>query len=307
PARGADGDAAVPPGAGSRRLDGLAALRDRFPARRRVSCCTPSAANRRLAADELFTPHLRLIPRSALARRRQRKPLGLGSARLCLRARLLCRRTILDCRSAVRRYRRVLVGAALRAARRARAAGVFYGCGIAGNGSWISAAAAVGERAGVPVRGGLVRGRMGARPRPDRSPLEPGRLCLVRRLSRSAGGTPDHRLGRYLWAEPSDGARRRAAVSARDALTLSYSRAAAGRAGNRGGALDPGPRRCRRDPAASVAVGLDRDLAAPGSTVDLGKAEMGPGRRGTEPSAAHEIECRPVEPCSRCNPVARGG
>src|SRR5437763_402266 len=82
----------------------------------------------------------------------------------------------------------------------------------------LGAAPAVGGRAGVPVRGGLVRGRLGARPRPDRPPLEPGRLCLVRRLSRSAGGTPHHRLGRYLWAEPSDGARRRAAVSARDAL-----------------------------------------------------------------------------------------
>ena len=83
------------------------------------------AARRRVAAGRYDAADLGRLSGAAVARRGQRRGLGVGAARLCLRARLLRRRPLLDRGGAVRRYRPVLVGLAVRGA---RPAGAFWRC-----------------------------------------------------------------------------------------------------------------------------------------------------------------------------------
>ncbi len=183
----------MPARAGTGRVIGVATLWAGLSAGR--------AARRRVAADRSDAADLHRLSWPVVARRGQRGPLGLGAARLCLRARLLRRRPVLDRRRAVCRYRELLVGPALRRAWPARVSRGLAGRGTPCHRLRHGATPPLAAGADLPLRGGVEHGRMGPRPCLDRAALEPRRLCLVRRLSGISLGPAKRCLGRHLRAQ----------------------------------------------------------------------------------------------------------
>ena len=110
-------------------------------------------------------------------------------------------------------------------------------------------AAAGAGGADLPVRGSVERGRMAARPCPDRVSVEPGRLCLGRRFPGGARDAAEHRLDRDLRAEFPDRAGGLAAGAARRHVADADAAGAPRRAGGRRRAARPGACFGRRDPA----------------------------------------------------------
>ena len=157
-----------------------------------------------LAAGRSDAAGVRRVSGPAVARRGQRRSLGVGSARLCLRPRLLRRRPLLDRGGAVCRYRPLLVGRAVRRVRPARVPGAVFRRGARPDRLRRAPVEAGAGGADLPVRGSVERGRMAARPCPDRVSVEPGRLCLGRRFPGGARDAAEHRLDRHLRAEFPD-------------------------------------------------------------------------------------------------------
>ena len=233
--------------------------------------------------------------------------MGLGTARLCFRPRIFCRRALLDRCGAVCRHRPVLVGVAVRGAGIARVSGAVPGRGARRDRPRDDGATLAGRRAGLPLRGGVERGRMGTRAFPDRAAVEPRRLCLVGRLPGLARDAAERRLGRDLRAELCHGAGRRAAGAARDPVALADGAGAAGRPRACRRAPDPDPGSVRRAAPPAGAGRRDRNLAAAGPALDPRDAEMGPGGGRGEFSPADRVEQRPGRAPARGGAVARSG
>ena len=189
------------------------------------------------------------VPRPVVARRRQRRPRRVVSARLGLRFRVFSGRALLDRRGAVCRHRPVLVAGAVR--RRRAAGGICDLCraGAVCDQSRLANITAAGGGAGIWLCHRLEHSRMGARPCFDRVAVEPDRLRLVGRVSGCHRDVAERCRGRHLRAQFCDRARRRALGPARQPAARADAGGPALGAGNRRRSFDPGARGRRGDPA----------------------------------------------------------